>query len=211
MKTSQIKYQPTVFVVDDEADIRTALVMLIKSIGLAVETYASPQAFLQNYRAEQPGCLVLDVRMPGMSGPELQERLNAFNDAPPIIMISGHGEIPMAVKALKDGALDFLQKPFSDQVLLDRIQQAIVLDAAQRRDNAERRELERRYHTLTQREREVLQGVVDGRINKVIASELNVSTRTVEIHRAHVMEKMQAASLSSLVHMMTVLKSPSAR
>ncbi len=211
MKAAAVKYRPTVFVVDDETDIHAALAMLIKSIGLEVEAYASPHAFLERYRSERPGCLVLDVRMPGMSGPELQERLSALEDSPPIIMISGHGEIPMAVKALQDGALDFLQKPFSDQVLLDRIQQAIVLDAARRRDNEERRELRRRYHTLTPREREVVQGVVAGLINKVIATQLNVSTRTVEIHRAHAMEKMQAPSLSSLVRMLAVLNPPNAR
>lgn len=206
-----MKHKSTVFVVDDEPDVRAALAMLIKSIGLDVECYASPQDFLDNYRAERPGCLVLDVRMPGMSGLELQERLGAFEDMPPIIMISGHGEIPTAVRAIQNGAIDFLQKPFSDQALLDRVQQAIMLDAARRRDQQEYRELRRRYTRLTPREREVLQGVVEGKINKVIAAQLKVSTRTVEIHRARVMEKMQAASLSNLMHIISVLNTPSPR
>ena len=191
----------TIFVVDDEPDVRAALGMLIKSVGLKPEIYETPQDYLDAYNPERPGCLVLDMRMPGMSGLDLQEKLASMGQHPPIIMISGHGEIPNAVQAVQSGAIDFLQKPVSDQLLLDRIQQALRLDTENRKHYIECQELEMRYTLLTPREREVLEGVIAGKLNKTIADELNVSTRTVEIHRAHVMEKMQAASLSALVHM----------
>jgi len=191
----------TIFVVDDEPDVRAALGMLIKSVGLKPEIYETPQDYLDAYDPERPGCLVLDMRMPGMSGLDLQAKLANMGLHPPIIMISGHGEIPNAVQAVQSGAIDFLQKPVSDQLLLDRIQQALRLDTENRKNFIECRELEMRYTLLTPREREVLEGVIAGKLNKTIADELNVSTRTVEIHRAHVMEKMQAASLSALVHM----------
>jgi FixJ family two-component response regulator len=191
--------EQTVFVIDDEPDIRAALSMLIKSVGLKPEIYESPQAFLDSYNTSRPGCLVLDLRMPGMSGLELQSILADMGLHPPIIMISGHGEIPNAVQAVKSGAIDFLQKPVSDQLLLDRIQQALRVDTDNRKRHSNCQELRSRYETLTKREREVMQGIVAGKLNKIIAYELNVSTRTVEIHRAHVMEKMQAASLSALV------------
>ena len=193
--------EPTIFVVDDEPDVRAALNMLIKSVGLKPEIYATPQAYLDAYDPERPGCLVLDMRMPGMSGLELQQKLANQGLHPPIIMISGHGEIPNAVQAVQSGAIDFLQKPVSDQLLLDRIQQALRLDAENRKNYREHRTLEERYTLLTPREREVMRGVLAGKLNKIIADELNVSTRTVEIHRSHVMEKMQAASLSALVSM----------
>jgi len=191
----------TIFVVDDEPDVRAALGMLIKSVGLKPEIYETPQDYLDAYDPERPGCLVLDMRMPGMSGLDLQAKLASMGLHPPIIMISGHGEIPNAVQAVQSGAIDFLQKPVSDQLLLDRIQQALRLDTENRKHYIECQELEMRYTSLTPREREVLEGVIAGKLNKTIADELNVSTRTVEIHRAHVMEKMQAASLSALVHM----------
>jgi FixJ family two-component response regulator len=191
----------TIFVVDDEPDVRAALGMLIKSVGLKPEIYETPQAYLDAYDPERPGCLVLDMRMPGMSGLDLQAKLASMGLHPPIIMISGHGEIPNAVQAVQSGAIDFLQKPVSDQLLLDRIQQALRLDTENRKHYIECQELEMRYTSLTPREREVLEGVIAGKLNKTIADELKVSTRTVEIHRAHVMEKMQAASLSALVHM----------
>lgn len=191
----------TIFVVDDEPDVRAALGMLIKSVGLKPEIYETPQDYLDAYDPERPGCLVLDMRMPGMSGLDLQAKLASMGLHPPIIMISGHGEIPNAVQAVQSGAIDFLQKPVSDQLLLDRIQQALRLDTENRKNFIECRELEMRYTLLTPREREVLEGVIAGKLNKTIADELNVSMRTVEIHRAHVMEKMQAASLSALVHM----------
>ena len=191
----------TVFVVDDEADVRASLNMLIKSIGLKPEVYETPQAYLDAYDPDRPGCLVLDMRMPGMSGLHLQEKLAAMGLHPPIIMISGHGEIPNAVKAVKSGAVDFLQKPIDDQLLLDRIQQALLLDTENRKRYGIDHELQARYATLTPREREVMQGVIAGKLNKVIAGEFNVSTRTVEIHRANLMEKMKAKSLSALVQM----------
>lgn len=193
--------EQTIFVVDDEPDVRAALNMLIKSVGLKPEIYESPQAYLDAYDPERPGCLILDMRMPGMSGLDLQKKLASMGLHPPIIMISGHGEIPNAVQAVQSGAIDFLQKPVSDQLLLDRIQQALRLDEDNRRNFRERQALEALYTTLTPREREVMQGVIAGKLNKIIADELNVSTRTVEIHRAHVMEKMQAGSLSALVSM----------
>jgi two-component system, LuxR family, response regulator FixJ len=196
----------TVFVVDDEPDVRAALGMLIRSVGLKPEIYENPQAFLDTYDPQRPGCLVLDMRMPGMSGLDLQEKLASMGQHPPIIMISGHGEIPNAVQAVQSGAVDFLQKPVSDQLLLDRIQQALRLDTENRREFSERQELEQRFATLTTREREVLQGVIAGKLNKIIADELSVSTRTVEIHRAHMMEKMQASSLSMLLSMSNCIK-----
>jgi FixJ family two-component response regulator len=196
----------TVFVVDDEPDVRAALGMLIRSVGLKPEIYENPQAFLDAYDPGRPGCLVLDMRMPGMSGLDLQEKLASMGQHPPIIMISGHGEIPNAVQAVQSGAVDFLQKPVSDQLLLDRIQQALRLDTENRKEYSERLELERRFATLTTREREVLQGVIAGKLNKTIADELSVSTRTVEIHRSHLMEKMQASSLSALLSMSNCIK-----
>ena len=191
----------TIFVVDDEPDVRAALSMLIKSVGLKPEIYETPQDYLDAYDPERTGCLVLDMRMPGMSGLELQSKLASMGLHPPIIMISGHGEISNAVQAVQSGAIDFLQKPVSDQLLLDRIQQALRLDTENRKKFYECQELEKRYATLTPREREVMQGAITGKLNKIIADELNVSTRTVEIHRAHVMEKMQAPSFSTLVNM----------
>ena len=189
----------TVFVVDDEADIRAALSMLLKSVGLRPEIYESPQAYLDSYDPERPGCLVLDLRMPGMSGLHLQEKLESMGLHPPIIMISGHGKIPNAVQAVQYGAIDFLQKPINDQELLDRIQQALLLDTENRRKYGISNEAQACFATLTPREREVMLGVVAGKLNKVIAADFEVSTRTVEIHRANLMEKMRAKSLSALV------------
>ncbi len=196
-----MKSQPTVFVVDDEADVRAALGMLIKSVGLTPEIYETPQDFLENYDAARHGCIVLDLRMPGMSGLHLQDKLASMGLHPPIIMISGHGEIPNAVQAVQYGALDFLQKPVNDQVLLDRIHEAIQLDHDNRKKYGFEHGIQARFATLTPREREVMRGVIAGKLNKTIAAESNVSTRTVEIHRANLMEKMVASSLSALVQM----------
>ena len=200
------KPQAVVTVVDDEPDVRAAIGLLLKSVGHQVRVFESAQDYWAQYQPEQPGCLILDVRMPGMSGLELQEQLNRLEYHPPIIMVSGHGEIPMAVKAIKSGAIDFLQKPFSDQLLLDRVTQALQLDQANREALIELRSVRSRYEKLTAREREVLSGVAQGKLNKVIASDLKVSTRTVEIHRAHVMEKMEVKSLSSLMRCVSVLE-----
>jgi len=195
-----------VSVIDDEPDIRDALGMLLRSVGHDVKTYESAQAYWDNFDPGISGCLVLDVRMPGLSGIELQTRLNDLEYHPPIIMISGHGEIPMAVSAIKDGAIDFLQKPFSDQLLLDRVQQAIQKDEEQRTKLKAINEIKNSYEKLTAREREVMEAITQGKLNKVIAYELDVSTRTVEIHRARVMEKMGVRSVSSLTRKVAVLE-----
>jgi len=193
--------EPTVFVVDDEADIRDALRMLLASVKLKVETFGSAREFLAAYNPSRAGCLILDVRMPGMSGPELQEQLRANNINIPIIIITGHGDVPTAVRTMKAGAIDVLEKPFSDDLLLERVHQALERDAAQRREQRERERVSARLARLTPREREVMAGIVDGKLNKVIAADLGLSTRTVEIHRARIMEKMQVRSVSNLVQM----------
>ena len=198
---AQPVHRPTVFVVDDDAAVRDSLKMLLKSVGQLVETFGSAQEFLDAYKDDRPGCLVLDIRMPGMSGLELQEKLNERHAIIPVIFITGHGDVPMAVEAMQAGAVDFIQKPFRDQDLLDRINQALEKDAANRAALAERSAIAKRLATLTPREHEVMELVVRGKANKVIAGDLNLSQRTVEIHRARVMEKMQASSLAHLVRM----------
>jgi FixJ family two-component response regulator len=187
--------------VDADAAVRDALKLLLRSVGQAVETFGSAQEFLDAYSEDRPGCLVLDIRMPGMSGLELQQKLNEKHSILPIIFISGHGDVPMAVEAMQAGAVDFIQKPFRDQDLIDRINQALEKDSANRAALGERNDIRRRLETLTPREREVLDLVVHGKANKVIAGDLKLSQRTVEIHRARVMEKMQASSLAHLVRM----------
>ena len=193
--------EPTVFVVDDDAGVRDSIALLIRSVGLKSQTYPSASDFLAAYATGTPGCLVLDVRMPGMSGLELQERLEASGSALPIIFLTAHGDIPMAVQAVKAGAVDFIQKPFRDQALIDRIQQAIEQDARAREEFTDRGRIADRMAKLTPREREVMDMVVEGKANKAIAIDLGLSQRTVEIHRARVMKKMQAESLSRLVQM----------
>jgi two-component system, LuxR family, response regulator FixJ len=193
--------RPTIFIVDDDAAVRDALKLLLRSVGQAVETYGSAQEFLDAYSEDRPGCLVLDIRMPGMSGLELQQKLNEKHSILPIIFITGHGDVPMAVEAMQAGAVDFIQKPFRDQDLIDRINQALEKDSSNRAALGERNDIRRRLETLTPREREVLDLVVHGKANKVIAGDLKLSQRTVEIHRARVMEKMQASSLAHLVRM----------
>ena len=191
----------TVFIVDDDQEVRQALALLMESVGLQVATFASGNDFLQQFDPGQPGCLVLDVRMPGMSGLELQARLAAEIIHPPVIIITGHGDVPMAVRAVQAGALDFIEKPFNDQALLDSVHRALDLDARQRGRASKLAEIRARLETLTPREQEVMKMVVAGKRNKVIAFELSVSQSTVEAHRARVMEKMQAASLSDLMRM----------
>ena len=193
--------RPTIFVVDDDAAVRDALKLLLRSVGQAVETYGSAQEFLDAYSEDRAGCLVLDIRMPGMSGLELQQKLNEKHSILPIIFITGHGDVPMAVEAMQAGAVDFIQKPFRDQDLIDRINQALEKDNSNRAALGERNDIRKRLETLTPREREVLDLVVHGKANKVIAGDLKLSQRTVEIHRARVMEKMQASSLAHLVRM----------
>jgi len=193
--------EATVFVVDDDPAMRQSLRWLIESVNLAVETYPTAQDFLAAYKPERTGCLVLDVRMPGMGGLDLQEELARREIEIPIIIITGYAEVPTAVRALKAGALDFIEKPFSDQLLLDRIQQAILSDRQVRARKAERAELAARVGQLTPREREVMQLVVAGSSNREIAAELGLSVKTVEVHRARVMEKMEVDSLAELVRL----------
>jgi two-component system, LuxR family, response regulator FixJ len=196
---------PIVAVVDDDAGARTSLRLLLKSLGLAAATYESAAAFLASYDPEQPGCLLLDIRMPEMSGLELQERLNQRGNLCPIIFLTGHGDVPMAVEAMQQGAFDFLQKPFRDQELLDRVQRALAKDRSRRDELRGNESVRQRLDSLTARETEVLDLVTTGAPNKIIAHKLGISQRTVEIHRAHVMEKMGADSLAELIHM-TLLK-----
>jgi len=196
------EHAPTVFVVDDDEAVRGSLRLLLKSVGLAATTLPTAQEFLAKYDPEQPGCLVLDVRMPGMSGLELQEQLNVRGAIIPVIFITGHGDIPMAVEAMQQGAFDFLQKPFRDQDLIDRIQRALAKDQANRAELSERSRVHEHFESLTPREREVLNLVTRAKPNKIMAADLGVSQRTVEIHRARVMEKMHASSLAQLVRMM---------
>jgi two-component system, LuxR family, response regulator FixJ len=195
------KPEPTVFIVDDDQAMRKSLHWLIESVGLSVETYPSAHRFLESYRPGRPGCLVLDMRMPGISGLELQEKLAQQQINLPVIIITGHGDVPMAVRAMKAGAVDFIEKPFNDQLLLDRIQHALEQDAEHRSTQAQREEVAARLTMLTPREREVMEMVVAGKPNKVVAAQLGVSAKTVEAHRARVMEKMQAKSLADLIRM----------
>lgn len=192
---------PTVFIVDDDAAIRHAMKSLLDSVNLPSEIFASADEFLDQISDRRPGCLVLDIRMPGLSGLELQQELNRRGNRIPIIFITGHGDIPMAVDAMQNGALDFIQKPFRDQDLLDRVSDALKTDRKRRGEERQQNDIARRIGTLTNREREVFDLVVTGKPNKVIAYELGVSQRTVEIHRSRVMEKMQARSLADLVRM----------
>ena len=199
--------QPTVFVVDDDEGVRESLRWLVCSVGMAVEAYGSAQEFLEAVDADAAGCLVLDVRMPGMSGLDLQQELAARQVGLPIIMITGHGDVPTAVRALTGGALDFIEKPFSRQLLLDRIRRAVVLDANARRAQAERADVAARMAALTPREREVLEMVVAGRTNKVMAMTLGICEKTIEVHRAHVMRKMRVQSLAELVRLAALVES----
>ena len=192
---------PTVFVVDDDDGMRAALSTLLSTVGYTTGVFSSAQDFLQRYKPDEPGCLVLDIRMPEMSGLELQQHLNRTGSMLPVIFITGHGDVPMAVQAMKEGAFEFIQKPFRDQDLLDRINHALQLDAENRKTVARRAEVLRRQESLTPRERQVMDMVVDGGANKVIAIDLGLSERTVEIHRAKVMEKMAARSVAHLVKM----------
>lgn len=192
---------PTVYVVDDDPAMRSSLRWLIESVGLAVRTCASAQEFLDLYKGGEPGCLVLDVRMPGMSGLDLQNELAQRQIEIPILIITGYAEVPLAVRAMKAGAFDFIEKPFSDQTLLDRIRAAVALDEVGRRRRAARDEVKARLELLTPRERDVMSRVVSGRSNKLIAAELQLSTKTVEVHRAHVMEKLKADCLADLIRL----------
>ena len=193
--------QTTVFIVDDDQAIRTSLKWLIESVGMNAETYASADEFMRNYYPGRAGCLLLDVRMPGMSGLELQEHFIDQDIRIPIIIITGHGDVPMAVRAMKAGAVDFIEKPFNDEQLLESIRNALNLDNEQRSDQAERAKIAALLDHLTSRELEVMEMVTNGKSNKEIAATLGVSAKTIEAHRARVMEKMEASSLAELVKM----------
>ncbi len=193
--------EATVYIVDDDQAIRRAMDFLMRSVGLDYEIFHSADDFLAKYTDEFAGCLVLDIRMPGLGGLELQQKLLERGSSLPIIFITGHGDVPMAVEAMQKGAFDFIQKPFRDQELLDRVTEAMKTDREIRSAREERAGVANRIEKLTKREREVLDLVVTGKPNKIIAYELGVSQRTVEIHRARVMEKMEAKSLAGLVRM----------
>jgi FixJ family two-component response regulator len=192
---------PTVFVVDDDASVRRALVRLLHSAGYQTKTFASAEGFLAQSRFDNPGCIILDVRMPGLNGLELQQALSAADRQLPIVFITGHGDVPMSVRAMKAGAEDFLPKPFDDEELLKAVAQALSKSQREQSERTEVVEIRRRLSSLTPREREVLCHVVAGQLNKQIAADFSISEKTIKVHRARVMEKMGAASLAGLVAM----------
>ena len=191
--------EPTVFVVDDDSEVRDTLQWLVESVGLNIETFASAQEFLNAYDPKRPGCLVTDVRMPGMSGIELQAKLMAEEVTLPIIIVSGYADVPTAVRSMKGGAIDFVEKPFNEQMMLERIQLSILEDARLRQKRAQGERAQARLQSLTPREHQVMDLVILGRSNQEIARELDISPKTVEVHRSHVMAKMEAHSLAELV------------
>jgi FixJ family two-component response regulator len=199
------KATAAIYVVDDDEGMRRALSTLLSTIGHRVLSFGKPSEFLAKHDPTQHGCVILDIRMPEISGLEVQQQLNKQGSMLPVIFITGHGDVPMAVQAMKEGAFDFVQKPFRDQDLIDRINHALQQDAENRKQILQRAEMKQRFDSLTQREHQVLEMVVDGRANKVIAIDLALSERTVEIHRANVMEKMGARSVAHLVKMHLML------
>jgi FixJ family two-component response regulator len=200
--------QPTIYVVDDDDGMRRALDTLLSTVGYKTAVFARPSEFLSRFRTDAHGCLVLDIRMPEMSGLEVQQQLNRMGSMLPVIFITGHGDVPMAVQAMKEGAFEFIQKPFRDQDLLDRINHALKQDAEYRSTASRRSEVQHRLESLTPREKQVMNFIVEGSANKVIAIDLGLSERTVEIHRAKVMEKMGARSVAHLVKLHMTLGDP---
>ena len=203
---SQIMKKPTIHVVDDDQAVRESIEWLIDSVGLNIRTYGSANEFLDNYTEDSLGCLILDVRMPGISGLDLQHILAERGIDMPIVFVTGHGDVPMAVRALKNGAVDFIEKPFNDQVLLDTIQAAVQKHRGRLKQRAELENLQARYDNLTSREQEVMDRVVTGKPNRDVGEELGISVKTVEVHRAKVMEKMQARSIADLVKMAMMMR-----
>ncbi len=197
---------PTVYIVDDDEAVRESLGLLLESVDQVSSGFDSATSFLGAYDDEMAGCIVLDIRMPGMNGMELQKKLNDVNSILPIIFVTGHGDVPMAVEAMQHGAVDFIQKPYREQDLLDKINQALNIDQQQRADLKEKQAIIKRIETLTPREKEVMAMMIDGNANKVIAIDLGISQRTVEIHRSRVMEKMSTHSLAHLVRMVLATK-----
>ena len=198
--------QQTVYVVEDDEAVRDSLELLLKSDDKPVQTYESASAFLKDYSDQMAGCIVLDIRMPGMDGMELQKKLNEKHSILPIIFVTGHGDVPMAVDAMKEGAVDFIQKPYREEALLEKIEAALEQDREQRKSLDEKQEIIRRVKSLTPREREIMDRMIAGQANKVIAIELEISQRTVEIHRSRVMHKMGTHSLAHLVRMVLSVK-----
>jgi FixJ family two-component response regulator len=197
--------QPTVFVVDDEEAVGDSIAMLLRTVGLPSKVYRDPRKFLEEYRSDQPGCLLLDVRMPQMGGLEVQKVLALRQVTLPVIFITGHGDVPMAVEAMRAGALDFIQKPFNDDELIRRVQKALAQDARERELLGRREEIERRWADLTPREQDIARRIGDGAANKVVASDLQISVRTVELHRARILEKMGVRSVAQLAQILTQL------
>ncbi len=198
--------QQTVYVVEDDEAVRDSLDLLLKSDGKLVKAYESAVAFLRDYSDKMAGCIVLDIRMPGMDGMELQKKLNDKHSILPIIFVTGHGDVPMAVDAMKEGAVDFIQKPYREEALLEKIEAALEQDLEQRKTLDEKQEIIRRIKSLTPREHEIMDRMIAGQANKVIAIELEISQRTVEIHRSRVMHKMGTHSLAHLVRMVLSVK-----
>lgn len=195
------KSEPTIFVVDDDEAVCHSLSMLVETVGLNAQTYTKAEDFLDAYDPAQAGCLVLDVRMPGMSGLDLQSKLAAKGINIPVIIVTGHGDVPMVVEAMKMGALDFIEKPFRDQILLDNIQKAIKLDAQVRHDQAERADIQAKIDLLSPRQHEVMDLLIGGNSNKTVAYELGISQKTVDFHRSHILKKMGVDSVVELMRL----------
>ena len=200
--------EATVYLVEDDEAVRDSLQMVLESVGHKVVSYSRADTFLEDYSIDMAGCMVLDIRMPGMNGMELQRQLNTRNSILPIIFVTGHGDVPMAVDAMQRGAVDFVQKPYREEELLGKIQQAIAADSENRADLEEKHKIRAKLSDLTPRESQVMELMIEGKANKVIAYDLDISQRTVEIHRARVMEKMGVRSLAHLVRMVMAAEKP---